>query len=45
MNKLLEKRNVPGSKTYQLVVPRKDVKKDEAHYQIEFGFGSDVDRD
>jgi len=41
LNELLEKLNVPGCKTYSIVVPRKDVKKKEAHHQIEFDFGCD----
>lgn len=35
MNKLLEKLDVPGSETYRLVVPRSEVEKKDAYYQME----------
>jgi hypothetical protein len=41
MNKKLEKLKVPGSEVYKVVIIRKDVKLDEAYYQIELFFEED----
>ncbi|WP_261180237.1 hypothetical protein [Anaerobacillus sp. CMMVII] len=35
---LLEKLQVPGTKTCKVVIVRKDVKKEIASYQLEFNF-------
>ncbi|WP_264191616.1 hypothetical protein [Metabacillus litoralis] len=36
MNNRLEQLKLPGTKTYKLVVPRKDVRNEVASFQMEF---------
>ncbi|SES10301.1 hypothetical protein [Salipaludibacillus aurantiacus] len=41
MNKSLEGMGAPGSQTYQLIIPRSDVEREQVNHQIELTFDKD----